>query len=109
MLVSGFLSYDEALQYARKLSTSEELSAIMRLCHCFIISQPNLALIGSRFSYDDYDEFYQQTFQPMEISEEQLLEIPELPEQPEEEEDDGETGEDEEEDEEDLDDDLDFF
>ena len=107
MLISGFLSYDEALQYARKLSTSDELSAIMRLCHCFIISQPNLALIGSRFSYDDYDEFYQQTFQPMEISDEQLLTIPEHVDQYDIEDEGSDEGE-EEEDEEDDEDDGDF-
>ena len=111
MLVSGFLNYDEALQYARKLSTSDELSGLMRLCRCFIISQPNLALLGTRFSYNDYDEFYQQTFQPLTISEEQLLTIPELPEQSEDDEDDGEAGEDEEveEDDDDLDFGEDFF
>ena len=59
----------------------------------------------------NYDEFYQQTFQPLTISEEQLLTIPELPEQSEDDEDDGEAGEDEEveEDDDDLDFGEDFF
>ena len=38
MLVSGFLSYDEALQYARKLHTSAELAQLLRHCHIIIIS-----------------------------------------------------------------------
>ena len=45
-----------------------------------IISQRNLQLIGSRFSYNDYDAFYDKTFAPLDISDEQLLIIPERPE-----------------------------
>ena len=80
MLVSGFLSYDEALQYARKLY--EEGPAILRQCRSLLISQQNLALLGSRFSYDDYADFYNRTFLPMNTSTEQLLTIPESVSQP---------------------------
>ena len=41
----------------------------------------NLALIGTRFSYDDYQKFYEKTFTPLEVSGEQLLNIPEAVEQ----------------------------
>ena len=86
IVVSGFLSYDEALQYARKLHAASDLGGTLRQCRSLVISQQNLALLGTRFSYDDYDEFYRQTFQPLQISEEQLLTIPETIEQPEDEE-----------------------
>jgi hypothetical protein len=33
----------------------------------------NLALLGTRFSYDDYEVFYEDTFVPMKVSQEQLL------------------------------------
>ena len=87
MLISGFLNYDEALQYARKLHGAETMKAILNHCHSLIISQQNLALIGVRYSYDDYQKFYEKTFTPLKISNEQLLNIPEVTQQPEEEED----------------------
>ena len=48
----------------------------LKPCHSLIISEKNLALIGSRFSYDDYQRFYEDTFVPMEVSKEQLLTEP---------------------------------
>lgn len=95
LIVGGFLSYDEALQYARQLRSSQEMTQQLRGCRTLIISQQNFALVGTRFSYNDYDDFYQKTFAPMEISNEQLLTIPESIEQPEDEEEtDGEEGDD---------------
>ena len=108
MLISGFLSYDEALQYARKLHSAQELSVLLRHCRTLIISQQNLALVGTRFSYDDYDQFYQETFQPMEISNEQLLTLPETPPTPIDPEDEPEEEEYEDEEETAPNDDLDF-
>ena len=86
MLVSGFLNYDEALQYARKLHANDAISALLHQCHSLIISQQNLTLLGTRFSYKDYEEFYQKVFSPLQISDEQLLTIPERIEQPDEDE-----------------------
>ena len=84
MLISGFLNYDEALQYARKLYASEAMTAHLKKCHSIIVSQQNLALIGTRFSYEDYAKFYEQTFTPLKVSSEQLLNIPEVVAQPDE-------------------------
>ncbi len=81
MLVSGFLNYDEVLQYARKLHATEAMTSILSRCHSIIISQQNLALIGAHYSYGDYLQFYEKTFTPMEVSGEQLLNIPETVEQ----------------------------
>ncbi len=77
MLISGFLNFDEALQYARQLYASEELSPLLRHCRSVVISETNLALMGARYSFKDYDEFYEKTFQPLQISSEELLQIPE--------------------------------
>ena len=98
MTISGFLSYDEVLQYARQLYTADSpnLIAMLRCCRSLVISEQNLALIGTSFSYDDYDKFYQETFLPMEISKEQLLTIPESIEQPDEDEPESEEDEEEE-------------
>ena len=77
MLISGFLSFDEALQYARQLYAAEELTALLRHCRSVVISETNLALIGTRYSFKDYDEFYDKMFLPLKISNEELLQIPE--------------------------------
>ena len=77
MRISGFLNYDEALQYARQLFTDKAMAAFLKPCHHLIISENNLALIGTRFSYDEYMQFYEDTFIPMKISQEKLLTEPE--------------------------------
>ena len=87
MIVSGFLNYDEALQYMRQLfsdAADGPLAEMLRQCSCLVISEPNLAQLGTRISYDDYLKFYEETFAPMSISKEQLLTIPETVEQPDE-------------------------
>ena len=94
MTISGFLNFDEALQYARQLHASDELSELLKSCRTLVISEQNLALIGTRYSYKDYDEFYEQTFLPLKISDEELLQIPGVIEQEEEPEDEGDDGED---------------
>ena len=73
MVFSGFLSYDEALQYARQLYADKAMAERLRPCLSLIISSQNLALLGSRFSYEEYERFYEETFVPMKISEEKLL------------------------------------
>ena len=84
MLLTGFLSYDEVLQYARQLRASAptELLAQLRHCRILLVSETNLALLGTRFTYDDYLKFYEQTFMPLNISDEQLLLQPESVAQP---------------------------
>ena len=77
MVFSGFLSYDEALQYARQLYADKAMAERLRPCLSLIISSQNLALLGSRFSYEEYERFYEDTFVPMKISEEKLLIRPE--------------------------------
>jgi hypothetical protein len=76
MLVSGFMNYDEALQYARRLHGDDAMRPHLRHTRSLIISQQNLKLIGTHFSYNDYDDFYEKTFAPLNISDEQLLTIP---------------------------------
>ena len=77
MTVSGFLSYDEALQYARQLYADKAMAERLKPCQSLIISSHNLALLGTRFSFDEYQKFYEDIFLPMKISDEQLLIQPE--------------------------------
>ena len=99
MRISGFLSYDEARQYARKLYADNAMAEWLEPCHSLIISEKNLQLIGTRFSYDEYEQFYEETFVPMEVSKEQLLTEPEHTDMPDiedmgEEEEEGTSGND---------------
>lgn len=98
MMVSGFLSYDEALQYARQLYSDGEMAEKLKGCRRIIISSTNLKLLGTRYSYLDYEQFFEKSFAPITVSEEQLLNIPETVEQ----EEDSETGDENAEEEEDT-------
>ena len=93
MLIRGFLNFDEALQYARQLSSADELSLLLRQCRSLVISEHNLTLVGSRYSFHDYDDFYEQYFQPLKISNEELLQMPDYELPTEEEEEEGSDGE----------------
>lgn len=77
MLLSGFLSYDEALQYARQLYSDAEMPEKLKGCKRIIVSEDNLKLLGTKYSYEEYDRFFEQALAPLHISEEQLLTIPE--------------------------------
>lgn len=77
MMVHGFLNYDEALQYARQLYADAEMPARLRGCRRIIISEDNLKLLGTRYSYVEYEQFFEQQLAPIEVSKEQLLTIPE--------------------------------
>lgn len=77
MIIGGFMNYDEALQYARRMHADDSLRPHLQHTRSLIISQQNLKLIGTRYSYNDYEEFYEKTFAPLSISNEELLEIPE--------------------------------
>jgi hypothetical protein len=78
MLISGFLSYDEARQYARQLYTVEgHLKELLQACRSLIVSEDNLRLLGTVFSYQDYEVFFEKQIEPTEITTQPLLEEPE--------------------------------
>jgi len=81
MMISGFLNYDEALQYARLLYSDTEMAERLKGCRRIIISEDNLKLLGTRYSYVEYEKFFDDAFAPLKISDEQLLTIPESVEQ----------------------------
>lgn len=76
MQVSGFRSYDEALQYARQLHAQSAIVRDMRGCRRLIISTQNLPLLGQQYSFDDYDQFYAKHFAPLKVSTLHLLAEP---------------------------------
>ncbi len=76
MQLSGFRSYDEAFQYAREMYETKSIVQQMGKAKGIIISNENLELIGARFSYKDYDEFYAKHFAPLRVSQRYLLSEP---------------------------------
>ena len=90
MMIRGFLNFDEAMQYARQLNDAETLTALLHQCRSLVISEQNLTLVGTRYSFHDYDEFFEKTFVNLPISDEELLQIPTEPVQAEEEDSEGE-------------------
>nr|WP_273531009.1 tetratricopeptide repeat protein [Leyella lascolaii] len=76
MTVSGFRNYDEALQYARQLYGQQNIIRQAAHSRTIIISKTNLPLLGTKYSYDDYDKFYNKYFAPLKVSTLHLLTEP---------------------------------
>lgn len=76
MMVSGFLSYDEALQYARQLYGNKDMAKRLAGCRRIIISEDNLKLLGTKYSYVDYEKFFEESLAPLQVSDEELLNNP---------------------------------
>ena len=76
MMVSGFLNYDEARQYARQLYGDQAMADMLRPCRSVIVSEKNLPLLGSTYSYRDYEIFFEEKLEPIDISTEDLLDEP---------------------------------
>jgi len=77
LLISGFLSYDEARQYARQLHSNKGMTEMLQHCRHIIVSEQNLRLLGTVYSYNDYEIFYEQQLAPVEITTQPLLIEPE--------------------------------
>jgi hypothetical protein len=77
MLISGFLSYDEAQQYAHQLYSNEKMTSLLKSCRSLIVSEANLPLLGTTFSYKDYEVFFEKELAPIKVTDIPLLEEPE--------------------------------
>lgn len=77
--ISGFGSYDEAHTYAQKIFQDATLAPLLRQTRIVLISEPNMELLGTYFSFDDYKAFYEKTFAQLEINPELPLDIEEGP------------------------------
>ena len=77
MQVSGFRSFDEAYQYARQLFASQAVAQQMgKTTKGIIISDKNLKLIGTTYSFKDYEAFYAKHFAPLVVTQRYLLSEP---------------------------------
>ncbi len=66
-IVKGFNGYAEAHTYAQQFYEETELAALTRKGRLILISEQNLKLLGTRFSYDDYQQFFEENYAPMEL------------------------------------------
>ncbi|MCD8289194.1 MAG: hypothetical protein LUC26_04695 [Prevotella sp.] len=74
--IGGFNSYFEAREYAQDFYRQESIQRLLGKARTFLISRDNLALIGLRFSYDDYDAFFAEHFDTLPLPDEPLLTEP---------------------------------
>lgn len=79
LTVGGFRNFNEARQYARLLLQQDGIRRTAGRARPIIISAENLELIGSKYSYNDYDTFYVKHFAPLPVTNpEQLYEPVEM-------------------------------
>lgn len=74
--VTGFKSYDEVHAYAQQLYGEAHMRERLEGIRAILISEHNLKLLGTRYSYDDYAEFYEAELSPREVPEELILDEP---------------------------------
>ena len=74
--VTGFQSYDEVHAYAQQLFGNAHMHERLEGIRAILISEHNLKLLGTRYSYDDYAEFYDAELSPLEVPEELILDEP---------------------------------
>lgn len=74
--VAGFNSYDEAHAYAQRVFKSTSLHKFLEKGRILLISKHNLDLIGTAFSINDYQKFFDKTFAPIAIPENQPVDTP---------------------------------
>ncbi len=76
MIIKGFLSYDEVHAYAQNLYLDERMSTLLQGIRTLLISEDNLKLIGTEYSFDEYEEFYDENLVPLEVPEDLQIDEP---------------------------------
>ena len=76
MIIKGFLSYDEVHAYAQQLYADDHMRTRLEGIRTLLISDENLKMIGKEFSFDDYKEFYEEHFAPLEVPEDLQIDSP---------------------------------
>ena len=73
MQISGFNSYDEARQYANAVYQQPAIKPLLGNVRAYVISEPNLKLLGTSHTYEEYEKFYSKHFAPLPVSKLPLL------------------------------------
>lgn len=69
MRVEGFQSFDEAHTYIQELFADSILQPLLMNIEPVLISEHNLNLVGTKYTIDEYLDFYQQHFVPSRVKE----------------------------------------
>lgn len=80
--VSGFVSFDDVHYYAQRIFRDTSLSTMLRQARIELVSEANLKLLGTLFSFDEYRAFYDKHFVPLDINPELPLEFEPHEEEP---------------------------
>ena len=73
MQISGFNSYDEARQYANAVYQQPAIKRLLGNVRAYVISEPNLKLLGTSHTYKEYEKLYSKHFAPLPVSKLPLL------------------------------------
>ena len=76
MCIRGFLSYDEAHAYAQRLYADRHMARLLQGIRSLLISDENLSHLGTAFSFDEYKEFFDQNFAPLQVPEDLIIDEP---------------------------------
>ncbi len=74
--VTGFQTYDEVHAYAQQLYGNAHMRERLEGIRAILISEANLKLLGTRYSYEDYAEFFDAELSPLEVPEDLILDEP---------------------------------
>ncbi len=74
--VTGFQTYDEVHAYAQQLYGNAHMRERLEGIRAILISEANLKLLGTRYSYDDYAEFFDAELSPLEVPKDLILDEP---------------------------------
>jgi len=76
MMITGFRNYDEPWLYAHAITQQSNITHLLGKARTILISEPNLELLGSHFTYNDYEKYFNQHFAALKVSPSQLLSEP---------------------------------
>ena len=74
--IKGFLAYDEVHAYAQKLYADDRMRTRLEGIRTLLISEDNLKMMGKEFSFDEYAEFYDEHFAPLDIPDDLHIDEP---------------------------------
>lgn len=76
LLVKGFLSFDEVHAYTQRLFSDPHMAKVLKGIRVVLISEDNLKLLGTTYSFADYEAFYEKHLAPVKVPEDLLIDEP---------------------------------
>ena len=66
--IAGFRSFDDVHNYAQRIFHDKEMAEVLRKTRIELISEKNLQKLGTLYTYEDYRQFYDSCFVPLDIA-----------------------------------------